>query len=103
MEIVKCRNSKHSNRSHYYRIIKGFGVIIEGNDEHRDKTKKITKNIPNILSANLENRLAKIPRAAKDRIQYSLTRLTDKDFEKIDLSYLVDEILEDYSEMESSQ
>ncbi|UCE38424.1 MAG: hypothetical protein JSW00_04130 [Thermoplasmata archaeon] len=101
LEILKCRNSKHSNRSHYFRIIRGFGIIIESNPDSRSKNKKTTKNIPKILKANLEDRLEGIPKAAKERIHKSLERLTDKDFEKIDISYLVEGILEDYSEEDS--
>jgi KaiC/GvpD/RAD55 family RecA-like ATPase len=98
LEILKCRNSKHSNRSHYFKIIKGFGIIIESNNGGRSKNKKISKNIPKILKANLEDRLQEIPSVAKERIQKSLDRLSDEDFENIDISYLVDGILEDYTD-----
>jgi KaiC/GvpD/RAD55 family RecA-like ATPase len=101
LEILKCRNSKHSNHSHKFRIIRGFGIIIESSPDTRIKDKKTTRNIPKILKANLEDRLEGIPKAAKERIQKSLARLTDKDFENIDIAYLVDGILEDYSEEES--
>ncbi len=97
LEILKCRNSKHSNRSHFFKIIRGFGIIIESNHGGRNKNKKITKNIPKILKANLEDRLVEIPDVAKERIQQSLARLNDEDFSNIDLAYLVDGILEDYS------
>lgn len=100
LQILKCRNSKHSNRSHYFRIIRGFGIIIQSNPDSRGKGKKATRNIPKILKANLEDRLGGIPKAAKDRIEKSLSRLTDKDFENIDISYLVEGILEDYSDEE---
>lgn len=103
LEILKCRNSKHSNKSHFFKIIRGFGIIIEGGNGGRNKNKKITKNIPKILEANLKDRLVEIPEAAKGRIQQSLARLNDEDFENIDLAYLVDGILEDYSDQENSQ
>jgi hypothetical protein len=46
----------------------------------------------------LETRLKGIPKAAKERIHKSLTRLDDTDFENIDLTYLIERILEDYSD-----
>jgi KaiC/GvpD/RAD55 family RecA-like ATPase len=98
MEILKCRNSKHSNRLHFFRIIKGFGLVIESNGIGKGKGEKTTKNIPKILEADLGNRLKGIPKSAKERIHKSLTRLDDKDFENIDLTYLIQKILEDYSD-----
>ncbi|UCE75076.1 MAG: hypothetical protein JSV56_05065 [Methanomassiliicoccales archaeon] len=98
MEILKCRNSKHSNRSHFFRIIKGFGIVIESNGKKGIKKEITTKNIPKILEADLEDRLSGIPSSAKERIQQSLARLDDKDFENINLTYLIDRILEDYSD-----
>jgi KaiC/GvpD/RAD55 family RecA-like ATPase len=98
MEILKCRNSKHSNRFHFFKIIKGFGIVIEGNGVSKGKVEKTTKNIPKILEADLGDRLKGIPKAAKERIHQSLARLDDKDFENIDLTYLIERILEDYSD-----
>jgi hypothetical protein len=98
LEILKCRNSKHSNRSHFFKIIRGFGIIIESKNGGRNKHKKVSNNIPKILRANLEDRLVEIPAAAKERIQQSLSRLNDEDFGNIDLAYLVDGILEDYTD-----
>ena len=97
LEIQKCRNSRHSNRSYPFRIIKGFGIVIEGDGESKNKVKKPTSNIPKILNAKLKGRLAKIPTPAKERIKHSLARLEDKDFERIDISYLIEGLLEDYS------
>jgi KaiC/GvpD/RAD55 family RecA-like ATPase len=101
LEILKCRNSKHSNKSYFFKIIRGFGVVIESNGEQGVKSKKPTHNIPKILEENLKDRLTDIPIAAKERIEGSLARLNDKDFEKIDISYLLDGILEDYSDQGS--
>lgn len=98
LEILKCRNSKHSNRSHFFKIIRGFGIIIESKNGGRNKNKRVSNNIPKILRANLEDRLVEIPAVAKERIQQSLSRLNDEDFGNIDLAYLVDGILEDYTD-----
>jgi len=97
LEILKCRNSRHSHRSHYFKVVKGFGVIIENDGHYRKETKKSTENIRRVIELQLKNKLSTIPTVVKDRIKHSLARLRDMDFEKIDLNYLLEGLLEDYS------
>jgi circadian clock protein KaiC len=97
LSILKCRNSRHSHRAHFFRVVKGFGVIIENDGEFKKEIDKSTDNIRKIMESQLKNKLSELPTVVKDRINNSLSKLKDVDFKKIDINYLVEGILEDYS------
>ena len=92
LEIIKCRNSRHSKLSHRYNIIHGFGIMIQQQDEQI----KTTKKIPNLLKRNLEKE-KKIPKNALKKIADYLDTLKDHDFGELDISTVIQNILEEYS------
>ena len=92
LEIIKCRNSRHSKLSHRYNIIHGFGIMIQQQDEQI----KTTKKIPNLLKRNLEKE-KKIPKNALKKIGDYLDTLKDHDFGELDISTVIQNILEEYS------
>ncbi|MCK5547608.1 MAG: hypothetical protein KAI64_01240 [Thermoplasmata archaeon] len=101
LEILKCRNSKHSNHSHFFKVVKGFGLIIQNNGQKKRPAEKITNRIPKLLATRLKDRLDELPLFARERIVNTLVRLKDNDFEKLDVDSLVEGIFEDYNEGES--
>lgn len=92
LEILKCRNSRHSKLAHKYNILHGFGIMVQP----RDHQLKVSRKIPNLLKRNLEKE-KKIPKAALKRINTYLESLKDQDFEDFDISIIIQNILEEYS------
>ncbi len=92
LEIIKYRNSRHSKISHRFNIIHGFGIMIQLYDEPQ----KVTRKIPNLLKRNLVKE-KKIPKSAMNKITEYLSTLKDQDFEDLDISGVIRNIMEEYS------
>ena len=92
LEIMKCRNSRHSKLLHKYNILHGFGIMIQGQDGTMTATRKIPATLKRTL--NKENKLTKKSLAM---INEYLKSLTDKDFKGLDISTVLQNILEEYS------
>lgn len=92
MEIIKCRNSRHSKLAHKYSILHGFGIMIQAQDEQ----KKATKKIPNLLKRNLEKE-KKMPKSSLKKINDYLETLKDHDFDDLDISMVIQNIMEEYT------
>ena len=92
LEIIKCRNSRHSKLVHGFNILHGFGIMIHANDEPI----KITRKIPNLLKRSL-GKEKKIPKDALAKITSYLETLKDHDFNEMDISMVIQNILEEYS------
>jgi KaiC/GvpD/RAD55 family RecA-like ATPase len=92
LKIVKCRNSRHSERSHPYSIIKGLGVIVSrGGEPAKDERR---------VSAQLKTELAKVsqalPKEVRDRIERAISDIRDSDLRSIDPDDLVEDIASEY-------
>jgi hypothetical protein len=93
LEIVKCRNSRHSELSHPYTIVKGFGILVQGRTRRLDKTRKAPES--------LKEQLAKYEKSFSKRVWAniisSLDNLNDEDFADVDLTQLVADLVTAYS------
>lgn len=94
LKIIKCRNSRHSEISHPYTIVKGFGLIIQGKSLLGNPTKKI----PDELRKKLKKHEKQFSRTVWRQIQESLEYLTDYDLSDLDLDQLVNDIVMSYKE-----
>ncbi len=92
LEIMKCRNSRHSKYSHKYSILHGFGIMIQG----RDENKSATRRIPSTLKRGLRKD-NKISKRNLDMINEYLKSLTDDDFIGLDITTVIQNIMEEYS------
>jgi KaiC/GvpD/RAD55 family RecA-like ATPase len=92
LEVMKCRNSRHSKLLHKYSILHGFGIMIHSMEEPLKDTRKI----PSKLKRNLkkEDRLSK---KTLDMINEYLKLLTDADFSDMDTDLMIQNIVEEYS------
>ena len=93
LKIIKCRSSRHSHYSHPYSIVKGLGLLVEQGDYKRSKAKKI----PHQIKEKLHELSGRIPPSAFARLNRALDGLTDDDFKGIEISNLIESILEEYS------
>ncbi|WP_455392014.1 RAD55 family ATPase [[Eubacterium] cellulosolvens] len=92
IEIIKSRNSRHSKLAHKYNILHGFGIMIQPQNEQV----KTTRKIPNLLKRNLEKE-KKIPKSYLNKIKEYLDTLKDDDFTDLDISTVIQNIMEEYS------
>jgi circadian clock protein KaiC len=94
LEIVKSRNSRHSDLSHPYTIVRGFGLLVHGMTGKISKTKKAPEELKKLLK-KYEKSFSK---RVWNNIKTSLDNLTDEDFENVDLAQLVSDLVTTYSE-----
>jgi KaiC/GvpD/RAD55 family RecA-like ATPase len=96
LEIIKCRSSKHSSRSHQYKIMKGLGLVVEQSKLERKKSKNISLK----LSNELKKKRDLLPREVYLRINEAFRSLNDDDIKGTDPAEILLNILEDYSEID---
>ena len=49
LEIVKCRNSRHSKKAHMYKILHGFGIVLKLSGDRQNIEDKISTEIRSLL------------------------------------------------------
>jgi KaiC/GvpD/RAD55 family RecA-like ATPase len=91
LEIVKCRNSRHSKLFHPYRIIHGFGIMIQQNLMEINDSTEIPDKIKNELWKG-----KRVSKTLKKRIERYLDELRDEDFEEMDTSIIMANIMDEY-------
>lgn len=84
LKIIKCRQSRHSHRSHQYFIVKGPGMLIKSHGFGKQKEGAVTK------------RLNTLPGVAKDRIKVMMRHISKQELEGIELSEVLQIIVQDY-------
>jgi KaiC/GvpD/RAD55 family RecA-like ATPase len=94
LEIVKCRNSRHTELSHPYTIVKGFGILVQGRTRSLDRTRKA----PEALKQQLAKHEKSFSKRVWANIISSLDNLNDEDFADVDLNQLVTDLVTTYSE-----
>jgi KaiC/GvpD/RAD55 family RecA-like ATPase len=94
LEIIKCRNSRHSAVSHPYTIVRGFGLLVQGKAPRKSKTTKSTED----LKRQLRKYEKTFSKRVWSNIISSLDNLNDEDFADVDLNQLVDDLVTTYSE-----
>ena len=96
LEIIKCRSSRHSSRSHEYKIMKGLGLVIKQSKVNRKKS----KSIPTKLTDEIKKRRDLLPREVYLRLHEAFKGLDDEDIKGVEPSEILLNILEDYSELD---
>lgn len=92
LKIVKCRSSKHSKVPHPYTIIKGLGLVIS----RPPSGPKVSRDIPEKIKKNLH--LSQLSPAAIKRVEGVLDELTDEDFEGLEISQVVEDLIRQYGD-----
>ena len=96
LEIIKCRSSRHSSRSHEYKIIRGLGLIVEQYKSAKKKTKAISAK----LNSELRKQKDHLPREVYLRINEAFSAIEDEDVKGVEPAEILYNILEDYSEID---
>jgi len=84
LKIIKCRQSRHSHKSHQYFIVKGPGVLVKTQDFDRQKMPDVTK------------RLNLLPIDARDKVREMMKGLSKQNLEGIELSEILQIVVQDY-------
>ncbi len=90
LKIIKCRSSRHSKFLHNYKIIRGFGLIIQ---QHPLEIKG-TKEIPTKLKKELKKNL-KLPKRQYEEFMKNLDYLIDDDFTGLQYKEVASNILKE--------
>jgi KaiC/GvpD/RAD55 family RecA-like ATPase len=84
IKIIKCRQSRHSHKSHQYFIVKGPGLVVKPIDFDRQKMPDVTK------------RLNQLPENARENIREMMKSLSKQNLEGIELPEVLQIIVQDY-------
>jgi KaiC/GvpD/RAD55 family RecA-like ATPase len=92
LEIVKCRNSRHSELSHAYVIVKGFGLVVGAGDFKTGRQSPIT-------GEHLE-RLEKeeLPERVKKKIVEAANELREEDIKNFKREDFLKNVMDEYME-----
>ena len=93
LKIVKCRNSRHSDRSHQYSIIKGLGVVISRSGEPAKDERRVSTQ----LRAELAKISSALPKEVRDRLEKALAEVRDSDLKSVDPGDLIEDIAAEYA------
>ena len=90
LKIVKCRNSRHSQGSHAYEIVRGLGIVLEDVDGRKPTTSKAPSQLRQMLLTR------SMPKNVRDHLEKSLDGLTDEDFRSLKPERVLEMILQEY-------
>ncbi|HEX9566520.1 MAG TPA: ATPase domain-containing protein [Thermoplasmata archaeon] len=90
LNIVKCRNSRHSPSAHAFQIVRGLGIVIEGVDGRRAATAKVPSQLRQLLLTH------SMPKNVRDALEKSLDGLTDEDFRSLKPEQVLELIIQEY-------
>ncbi|HVG36912.1 MAG TPA: ATPase domain-containing protein [Thermoplasmata archaeon] len=90
LNIVKCRNSRHSPSAHAFQIVRGLGIVIEGVDGRKPVSAKAPSQLRQLLLTH------SMPKNVRDALEKSLDGLTDDDFRTLKPEQVLDLIIQEY-------
>jgi len=90
LNIVKCRNSRHSPSAHAFQIVRGLGIVIEGVDGRKAATSKAPSQLRQLLLTH------SMPKNVRDALEKSLDGLTDEDFRTLKPEQVLELIVQEY-------
>lgn len=90
LQIMKCRNSRHSPASHPFQIVRGLGIVVEGGEGRRTSTARIPSQLRQLLLTRA------MPKKVRQHLEKSLIGLTDEDFRGLKPEDVLDLILQEY-------
>jgi len=90
LNIIKCRNSRHSPSAHAFQIVRGLGIVIEGVDGRKPVSAKAPSQLRQLLLTH------SMPKNVRDALEKSLDGLTDDDFRSLKPEQVLDLIIQEY-------
>ncbi len=90
LNIVKCRNSRHSPSAHAFQIVRGLGIVIEGVDGRKVVSAKVPSQLRQLLLTR------SMPKNVRDALEKSLDGLTDEDFRTLKPEQVLELIIQEY-------
>jgi len=90
LNIVKCRNSRHSPSAHPFQIVRGLGIVIEGVDGRKTVSAKAPSQLRQLLLTH------SMPKNVRDALEKSLDGLTDEDFRSLKPEQVLELLIQEY-------
>lgn len=92
LQIIKCRNSRHSHAPHPYQIVRGFGMLLNGVEGRRSSTAKVPAQLRQMLHAR------PLPTRVMERLEKAMDGLTDDDFRDLKPEQVLELLLQEYKD-----
>lgn len=92
LNIIKLRHSWHSEQNHIYHIIKGMGLVIAPIENEQKKIAKIQKKSLD----SLKRKLRTAPKKVKDRVNKTVSCISESDIYDFTPAQLISMILREY-------
>jgi KaiC/GvpD/RAD55 family RecA-like ATPase len=93
LRIMKCRNSRHSKLAHRYKIVRGFGLMVQPRPYYR----KRSREIPEKIAGELKNR-SDLSKPTINKLETLLRELSDGDLDGVDAQLVLSNILDEYGD-----
>jgi len=93
LKIVKCRNSRHSKLAHPYRIIGGFGIVIQPHNWPDRESRRVTRQLKKEIRQS-----SLFSEVQIQKIEKIVDRLRDEDLGGLEVSAIITNLLEEYGE-----
>ncbi len=92
LKILKCRSSRHSQATHPYEIVRGFGILLQGIEPRRPASAKIPSQLRQMVLTRV------LPKPVVERIERALDGLTDHDFRTLKPEQILSLIIQEYQD-----
>ena len=93
LRIIKCRNSRHSKLAHRYKIVRGFGLMVQPRPYYR----KRSRELPEKIAEELKTKSA-LSKPAVHKLESLLGELTDGDLDGLDMQQVINNIFDEYGD-----
>jgi len=90
LQVIKCRNSRHSPVMHPYQIIRGFGILLDGSEGQRPPTAQLPAQLRQLLQSR------ELPKPVIARLEKAMDGLTDEDFRGLRPEQVLHLVLQEY-------
>ncbi len=92
LQVIKMRGSRHNERPHSYRIIKGFGLVITHMERKRVSSRESVEELRRKIMTKMEG----VSPLVLSRLEKVLNGIDDQDIEDINIEELADIISEEF-------
>jgi KaiC/GvpD/RAD55 family RecA-like ATPase len=92
LKILKCRSSRHSQGTHPYQIVRGFGILMDGAETRHPTTVKVPSHLRQLMHT------LSLPKPILERLDKALDGLTDDDFRGLKPEQILELVLQEYQD-----
>jgi circadian clock protein KaiC len=96
LKVVKCRGSRHDERTHQYRIMHGLGVMVQRTPEPPTSSSQSADS----LQKQLVERSSALPPHVARRLRNAISKVSETDLSWMNTDQLLEDLVNEYAEGE---